>query len=317
MKRLFLILIALLSLLSAFAYGYEGGDTGTYRILDYRVMLTPGSDGTVTIEYYQKWQVTGGHIPWITVGTPDAEFTIANYSGAVRSASDASADGWSGVRLDLDNDYQAGKTFEVRFAIIEDRLVSADGTKNYLSFTPGWYDRALIDSLQVRIKCPVKPELVQASPAPTSKENGCLTWRRKNLSEGELLPITISFPMGTISGAIPQEDMGQGSQNSQGGSDDDTSCLMWLAIIVGGIILAGVILRRVFKLDDGGYSGGNIYHGGTGGYGGCVHSCACACACAGCACACACAGGGGAGCSRKMRHTCPSCEEKRRAGLIS
>jgi hypothetical protein len=38
-------------------------DTGTYTILDYSVKLTPRSDGTVEMEYYQKWLVTGGHIP--------------------------------------------------------------------------------------------------------------------------------------------------------------------------------------------------------------------------------------------------------------
>jgi len=52
------------------------GDTGTYRIVSYRVALTPRSDGTVAIDYYQRWLVTGGHIPWIMVGTPNGNFDI-------------------------------------------------------------------------------------------------------------------------------------------------------------------------------------------------------------------------------------------------
>ena len=117
MKRIKLLMLLAAGLVSI--GGRALGDTGTYRILKYEVDLTPHSDGSVAIQYYQKWHVTGGHIPWITVGTPNGNFTITGSGGAVIKAESASEGGWSGVRLDLDGDYREGDTFEASFSIVQ------------------------------------------------------------------------------------------------------------------------------------------------------------------------------------------------------
>lgn len=70
------LLLALLVLNVAVLPALAAGDTGTYRILDYRVTLTPHSDGKVGIDFYQKWLVTGGHVPWTTLGLPNEMFEI-------------------------------------------------------------------------------------------------------------------------------------------------------------------------------------------------------------------------------------------------
>lgn len=146
--RVFLLLL-LLSIISTESQAYDGGDTGRYRIISYRMLLSPHSDGSVMVDYYQKWSVTDGHIPWITVGTPNGYFAIKGY-GCDAACATAQDDGnWSGVRLDLKRDYQAGETFEVRLSVLQNNVFSSDGNSYKLDFTPGWYDRAVTDSMRV------------------------------------------------------------------------------------------------------------------------------------------------------------------------
>ena len=57
-------------------------DTGTYRITNYMVTLQPQSDGQVRITIVQDWRVLGGHIPWVTVGLPNKNFSVASFSSA-------------------------------------------------------------------------------------------------------------------------------------------------------------------------------------------------------------------------------------------
>jgi hypothetical protein len=318
MRRL--IFALLLASLLSMAGQSLAGDTGTYRILNYRIGLTPHSDGTVTIEYYQKWLVTGGHIPWITVGTPNSNFTVVGSRGAVARIASASGGGWSGVRLDLDRDYRSGQSFDVRFSIVQKRLFYASKGNYELVFTPGWYDRAVTDTLRVSVKFFASLETVTANPRPSLVSAEEMIWEKYGLGSGERLSIHVFFPVGLF----PQ---GMAKKNLKGGSSENLSgakgvfVFMFVAVIVVIVILALFSSRRR-------YSGGNIFYGGMfgggsgggrsgsgrstgggGGFGGASTSCACACV--SCACACACAGGGGAGCSRKLEHTCPICGEKR------
>ncbi len=301
--------------------GAASADTGTYRILDYRVRLTPHSNGTVDIEYYQKWLVTGGNIPWITVGTPNESFQISEYGGVVNRITSANQGGWSGVRLDLDRDYQPGQVFEISFSIYQDNLFYADQESYRLEFTPGWYDRTITDTLLVSVKFFAKMETVDASPQPTSISGEEMIWVRHNLGKGERFSISISFPQKLFPGVV-------GKSKPENTSWVIKSLLIIFAIIF--LIVIVLILGACLLPPGEGYSGGRIFYGGFGsglpgagkssvgdsrstgkggGFGGA--SISCACACVSCACACACAGGGGAGCSRKTRHICRLCKKRR------
>jgi hypothetical protein len=298
------------------AYGFEGGDTGTYRIIDYKVSLAPHTDGIVTVDYYQKWQVTDGDIPWITVGLPGSDYRITGWSMAVKNASSSG----DGVRLDLDKDYQSGQTFEVSFSISQNRLFWADDTNYHLDFTPGWYDRAEIGNLEIRIKPFAKMSDITSDPAPSSQTEEELVWSKQNLSPGEQFKVSISFPKTSVPAPIPTENVGSPSGNGEPGAFGSfVSFVIVVVVIIVVIIIVGYVLQGgIF----GGYSGGSMWFGGLGGgsgggsgsdrsasggggFGGSGYSCACACV--SCACACACAGGGGAGCSRKQEHRCPVC----------
>jgi hypothetical protein len=326
MKRASMLLVAAALLGSAAILA--GADTGTYRILDYRVTLAPHSDGKVTIDYYQKWQVTGGHIPWITIGVPNENIQGLRCGLNAKSVNNASSSDWSGIRLDLDRDYQPGQTFEVSASLLQNRLFYAD-EKNYrLDFTPGWYDRARTDHLEVRLKSFVKPETITADPPPTSRAAEQLIWTKAGLGEGERFSISIAFPKNVSAQAIPEGNLRAAGEEETPTVPGDTFGTLF---VVGVIALIVIIWLVQAAMHGGTYTGGGIFWGGGGGLGGGLGGGAggrasgggggfggagisCACACVSCACACACAGGGGggAGCDRKARHTCYTCDRKAR-----
>lgn len=284
-------------------------DTGKYRLTDYHVTLTPYSDGRVKMDYYQKWQVTEGHIPWISVGLPNDDYKITGSSLAIKKIADAKESDWSGVRIDLDRDYQPGQSFEIAFTIDETKLFYAKDSNYHLEFTPGWYDRAFIDTLRIEINCFFKLDKAKLSPKPLSAKDGKIIWLKTRLGKGEKFNIELSFPQKLFPKEIPKDNLKEGLS------------AMAIILIVMVALFAIFILILIFAGalgDDSGYSGGGIFFGGGGGisssggggFGG--SSSSCACACVSCACACACAGGGGAGCSRKTQHRCPICKPKKR-----
>lgn len=293
------------------------GDTGTYKILDYAVKLTPKSDGAVEINYYQKWLVTGGHIPWITVGTPNSGFRILQdkNSGAIRSIGSASSGNWSGVRISLDKDYRANETFEVGFTIVQNRLFHADKRDYRLHFTPGWYDRAETRKLRLEVFFFAKLDTVTAKPKPTRIEAQSMIWERADLVRGERFSISVSFPKELFPKGIGKEQFRS--------TTSPWPALVMVALLFGGFVVLAIIIIRAARRAGGTYgrgggifygggrgsgtSPGRVFTGGGGGFGG--RSFSCACACVACACACACAGGGGAGCDRKLTHTCPLCRD--------
>lgn len=287
-------------------------DTGTYRIVDYTVKLKPRSDGTVEMEYYQKWLVTGGHIPWITIGVANSSYQIdqSKNRGNIRSIQSYNSSGWSGVRIDLDKNYLPSETFEVGFSLIQSRLFYADKENYKLDFTPGWYDRAITERLVVTMHIFAPIDRVTASPRPTRIEGQEIIWERLNLGKGQRFSVSISFPKTFM----PQANTSalRGKRTSQRSSGWFILFFLFFIIMIIIVIINSIVKGSrygrggsVFVGGSGGRSGRSS--GGGGGFGG--RSSSCACACVSCACACACAGGGGAGCSKKITHICPICSE--------
>jgi len=296
-------------------------DTGTYRIVSYRVGLAPHSDGTVAIDYYQKWLVTGGHIPWITVGVPNSDFSISRSGGAVTVASNASEGDWSGVRCDLDADYRSGQTFEASFSIVQRGLFYADSSSYHLDFTPGWYDRAVTDTLRLGVTFFADLATVAADPNPSFASGDEMVWYAYRIGPGERFRIHVSFPRKLFPAGIPASNL-RGGQRA-GSSGAPAAIVFVIFMIVIFIIIMAMLSRYkrytggrtyyggIFGGRGGWGSGGGRSAGGGGGFGGASTSCACACVSCACACACAGGGGGGAGCGRKLEHTCPVCEGRK------
>ncbi len=294
-------------------------DTGTYEIQKYDAVLMPHSNGEVEISYMQKWLVTGGDIPWVTVGLPNPDFYVQNFSGAAKSVEQANQGDWYGVRIDLDRDYQPQETFQINFTIIQRGLLERTDNGYRLVYTPGWYDRAFTDALTVKLVSPVKVTDLTTDPQPNSVNGQELVWTRTNFGKGERFTVSIDFPVTLIDKSaqgpgIPPLPPPPLSPPVTGGG-----IAKWIPVavfvMIGLAILLALNTKEDYKKDGSTYTSPEIYSGSPirnrrigGGFRSCI-SCACACACVSCACACACAGGGGAGC-KKPHHSCPICSPK-------
>jgi hypothetical protein len=281
-------------------------DTGTYNILDYVVKLTPRQDGRVEMEYQQIWQVTGGNIPWVTVGLASRDFKIVRNSeqGNALSVTNSSQGSWSGVRIQLDKNYKQGQVFKVGFKIVQNGLIYSDGDRAKLDFVPGWYDRATTGRLRVEMSFFSELNDVTASPKPISTDGRTMVWQWKNVGRGQQTRIKVSFAKTLFAGNITT------SRPSNNASHD--KIITVIAIVALVLFVLGIMwcFNAVQAPRRRGYgTGGFIFfpgHSDSGSDfgGGCV---SCACACVSCACACACAGGGAAGCDRKINFRCILC----------
>jgi hypothetical protein len=179
MRRLLLIAAILFITSALLPVATYAADTGTYEILNYAVELTPLTDGSVSMTYYQEWLCTGGHIPWVTVGTANSNFDIISSGGNVESASKDSSGGWHGVRLTLDKDYTSGETFAISFSIVQRNLLErlTDEGKWRIDFTPGWYDNCVTDNLTITLNSPVPVSSYSFTPQPAQVIDNTATWQ--------------------------------------------------------------------------------------------------------------------------------------------
>ena len=182
-------------------------DTGTYRIQNYVVTLEPQSSGVVRITYEQEWQVLSGNIPWITVGLPNSSFTVEDWGAAANKVYADNSGGWSGVRVDLNRTYLTGESFSVSFTVLQNNLLErlTKEKKWRIDFTPGWYDRATIDSLKITLNSPVSLDSYSlVNPIPALSANNNITWEKANLSPGDRFEIKVESLDGSfLSATVP------------------------------------------------------------------------------------------------------------------
>ncbi len=211
-------------------------DTGTYKISDYRATLEPQSDGAVKITYQQKWQVLSGNIPWITVGLPNASFTVESWGGDAARISPENSGGFSGVRIELNKTYYSGEIFEINFSVMQSYLLErlSDEKIWRIVYMPGWYDRAVIDRLTIILDAP--PGLDTYSliePVPSETANNVITWEKTNLAPGARFQMKVECQDGSFLSA-----------NAPGAK---TNTFPW-TIVIGVVIAAAVVFLIVIGI---------------------------------------------------------------------
>jgi hypothetical protein len=217
-------------------------DTGTYRIPNYAVTLEPQSDGRVKITYDQTWQVLSGNIPWITVGLPNSKFSVFDFSGAAARVSANNSGSFQGVRIDLDNTYLAGQSFSLKFSVLQsnilERLPSDQSWR--INFTPGWYDRAVIDNMQVTLVSPVDTSTYfSIAPAPLSSQNRTIVWQRSPLAPGDRFDITFQSTDGSFLTAAAATET-----QSQGLFGTAFFVIIGIVVAAGGLIALAIYKSR-------------------------------------------------------------------------
>jgi LPXTG-motif cell wall-anchored protein len=214
-------------------------DTGTYGISSYIITLEPQSSGQVKITVDQQWKVLSGDIPWITVGLPNDHYSIGEYSGAASKVSSANGGGFSGVRVDLDKDYQPGQSFEIKFSVLQENLLerlTAD-KKWRINYTPGWYDRAAIDLLQIVLLSPVDYQTYSSlGPLPDRVNGNTITWERFNLAPGSRFALNFESLDGNfLAASVPVKQ-------SQGPFSTTFFVIIGIVVVIGLAIF--LIVRR-------------------------------------------------------------------------
>ena len=221
-------------------------DTGTYRITDYTVKLEPQSNGTVRITVSQDWKVTGGNIPWITVGLPNSHFNIESENGAVKTISADNSGGFNGVRIDLDKTYLPGQTFNIKFTVLQGNLLERLPEQNQwrIAYTPGWYDNCYIDHMQITMVSPVDVNSYSSIvPLPTSTAGNVFTWDKTNLSPGTHTTVLVESPDGSFLPA-PATTIGGSTTGAPGISATLIVVMVLAGIFIMVIIWAGIRAKQ-------------------------------------------------------------------------
>ncbi len=205
-------------------------DTGTYKINNYVVTMEPQNDGRVLITVEQQWQVLSGDIPWVTVGLPNQNFEVKDFNGDVSKVSADNGGGFYGVRVDLNNDFQPGQTFNIKFTVLQGHILQRNTQQGTWSvqYTPGWYDQAPVAHLQVNFISPVSYQTYN-SISPTPAVNGnILTWERNNINPGGRVDISVESTDGSFLTA---------NEPKTGGG---LSTTFW--VVIGIIVVVGLLI---------------------------------------------------------------------------
>jgi hypothetical protein len=231
---IFIIVLIILAAVPALA------DTGTYGIAEYNVTLEPREDGQVKISIEQEWNVYSGSIPWVTVGLPNRHFEIESSGGAGDRIRKENSGGFTGVRIDLDKDYQPGESFSVSFSVLQSNLLERlpDEEIWRIKYTPGWYDRASIEKMQIRLISPVHIDSYETlKPTPADISGNTITWERSNIAPGGKFEITVE----SVDGRFLKE--GAGIITGDGGHDGTATgiyALVGILVVIG--LLVGVLI---------------------------------------------------------------------------
>ena len=246
MHKLKILLIAALAIIMVFIFvpGRVLADTGTYKIDDYTVTLTPQPDGSVNIAYYQQWTVLSGNIPWITVGLPNTSYTITGSGNNAANIRDDSGSGWDGVYIGLDKTYYPNQSFAVSFTV-NDRDLLTESTGNWsINFTPGLYDNATIGTMDINLVSPINPNEYTFNPAPSSIIGNTITWEQTNLPGGYQFNVTFSSTDRSFisEGAMPAQTTSFISTSS-----NQRDGFISLAIIIFFVLILVMVIRNAVK----------------------------------------------------------------------
>ena len=297
MKKIYVLLIFILTILSIFVLGGKVQAAELDKIVNYVVTVDPRmTDGSLDITYEITWKVldstTEGPLEWVKIGTPNSNFDtptaltnniakIEKYSGSY-------------VRIDFTKKHYAGEIFTFKYSIHQSYMYTISAQNCKYEFTPAWFTDSRIDSLTVKWNA---QDVIKSDA--TAKDGNYLVWRKSNMEKGSKLKTSIQYPKKAFTAL---NEAKQAKKNSESSMNTFFYAIFNLLSVIGAIIVIIIIIVNLNNRGGGGYYRHSGFYGGFYGGRSCVRSsCACACAHSSCAssCACACAGSGRAGCSKK------------------
>ncbi len=185
--------------------------------------------------YTQTWTVLSGSIPWVTIGLPNSHYQVTGYSNAAGMVRHDDSNGFTGVRVDLDRTYQPGESFTIGFTVIQNNLLERLPDEGIwrIDFTPGWYDRATIEQMAIRLDSPVDTaSFTKLSPAPNQTTADTLLWRVKPALPGARFRIIMESTDGSF--------LAEGAGVRKGGGID------W-SIVIGVVVVLALVALVIWR----------------------------------------------------------------------
>lgn len=287
------------------------------RIDLYEITINPRDNGTLDMEFNIEWTVldstTEGPLEWVKIGIPN--YSVSNIKGlssSIKKIYYYSSFG-SYIRVDLDRQYHAGETVNIKFSFNQSRMYFLTNDKCSYHYKPGYFDEIEVTKAIVKWN---KTNVINHNYG--EEIDNYLVWE-KSLGYGETIEIRVEYYKTAFANLNPNQ------QFTNEYLSPKTKKIIWAVIVTVIVIICTIMIVKRIKEDPYLYERGfvgrryyrryfwfgrhrryynNGYFGsgyrvvnptppkftssGSGSGGG--FSCACACACA---------GGGRAGCSRK------------------
>lgn len=244
-----MLICALLAVVCCTSTAPVFADTGTFRIKNYSMDITPQPDGSWIADYRQEWEVLSGTASWVTVGLPNRDYTVTQWTGAATKVRPDNEGAWSGVYVQLDGNYGKGESFDFGFTVTQRKMgyfKKQDSVVEF-SFTPGWYDNIPTERMVVTLHNPWSShDLKFTSPEPYEKATDKVVWVSR-LGPGQRFKVNFVFSSEVFTRLdLSSEDKLKSSFSRPIGHEVPPAVgfLIFLGVIFMFLVVFGTILRR-------------------------------------------------------------------------
>ena len=202
------------------------------EIVNYQVKVDVNEDATLHMVYHIEWKVldskSEGPLSWVLIGIPNKHYvSVKGLSKTIKSIKYDKSQG-DCVRIDLDKKYYAGEVVSFDFELVQDYMYQVDRDnkgETVYEFTPGWFDEAAVDNLEIRWNA---DKVERIAPA-AQQDKGYYTWRTALKKKGRYT-VTVGYANDAFAFDI---DKNIEQWNKSGGTSSSSSDHDWVYGLVG------------------------------------------------------------------------------------
>ncbi|MDO4187695.1 MAG: hypothetical protein Q4D29_01780 [Lachnospiraceae bacterium] len=199
MKKITLRVITVITavlLATVFVYARPVSAKILDEILDYQITADVNEDATVNIRYDITWKVldskSEGPLEWVQIGIPNKHCNnIEALSGNITSINTKNSGGTYAV-IYFDRKYYADEVVQFSFMINQDYMYQVFPEEEVVEykFTPGWFDSAPVDNIEIWWN---SDKAIKIEPASLN-EGDYYHWQAR-LSPNEKFSVEIQYPV--------------------------------------------------------------------------------------------------------------------------
>ncbi len=225
------------------------------EIVDYEIDAVVNDDATVNLTYHVEWKVldsdSEGPLSWVRVGIPNSHYSnVKPLTDTIKSIGYDSGSG-SYMRIDFDREYYEDEIVTFEFSLDQDNMYQVDrleeGYTGYI-FTPGWFDGIVVDHMAVRWRA----DKAESWEPPCFTEEGKLSWEYENLSPGEKITLSVTYPNDAYG-----FDLSKKIEEGEEESSDDYEWILGLVFVAIPLGIFQIIKKAASAVYEAGASFGS------------------------------------------------------------